>query len=135
MMLFSNTVKPELRGHPWEWLTHRLIQVQGFANLRVSRGNEDGERAKYLSQHKLTSNCFQLSFVKRKEVNSDLPSLTTLSRVSRFQDQFHSLTSQQLISYAFLKSQTPQNFGAVGFVSKLDINRQPAQHKENGNRM
>ena len=34
-----------------------------------------------------------------------------------------------------MKSQTPRNFGAVGFVSKKDINRKTAQPKENGHRI
>ena len=65
-----------------------------------------------------------------------LPSLTTLSWVSRFHDQPNALTSWQLISHAFLKSQTPKSleFCSRGFVSKLDINRRPAQSKENAQR-
>ena len=54
---------------------------------------------------------------------SDLPSLMTLSRVSRLNDPSHGLTSWQLISHALSNSQTPKNFGFVGFVPKLDINR------------
>ena len=41
---------------------------------------------------------------------SDLPSLTTLSWVSQFHNQSHTLTSWQLISYTFLKIQTPKYF-------------------------
>ena len=35
----------------------------------------------------------------------------------------HDFTSWQLIRHAFLKSQTPKNFEAVGFISKLDTDR------------
>ena len=52
--------------------------------------------------------------------DADLPSLMTLSWVSWFHNLSHTLTSWQLIRHTFLKSQTPQNFGSVGFISKLD---------------
>ena len=54
-MISFNKFKPVFSGHPWESLAYRLIQVEGFANIRVIQGNEDGERAKYLSHDKLTS--------------------------------------------------------------------------------
>ena len=57
---------------------------------------------------------------KKPVTYSDLPSLTTLLWVSRLKDLSHALTSWQLISHAFSKSQT---FGAVAFALKLDINR------------
>ena len=47
---------------------------------------------------------------------TDFPSLTILGPV-------HSQTNWQLISHAFSKIQTSKYFGAVGFVSKLDMNR------------
>ena len=46
---------------------------------------------------------------------ADLPSLTTLSWVSRFHDLYHALTNWQLISHAFPKSQTPKKFVRVAF--------------------
>ena len=52
---------------------------------------------------------------------SDSPSPTTLSWVWRFHNLFHALTSLELISHTFSKSQTPKRFGVVGFVSKSDI--------------
>ena len=43
---------------------------------------------------------------------------------SRLHDLSHALTSWQMITHAFSKSQNLKKiFGAVGFVSKLDINR------------
>ena len=60
--------------------------------------------------------CVQLVKYARWLV-TDFPSLTI------FKDLFHSLTNWQLICHAFSKIQTPKYSGAVGFVSKLDINR------------
>ena len=45
-----------------------------------------------------------------RQISTDLPSLTNLSWVSRFQDLSHALTSWQLISHAFSKRQTPKKF-------------------------
>ena len=57
-------------------------------------------------------------------VISDLSSLTTLSWVSQFHKQSPTLTSWQLISYAISWKFKLQNiFEAVGFISKLDINK------------
>ena len=52
----------------------------------------------------------------------DLPS-PSLSRVSQFHDLSHTVTSWELISHPFSENLTPENFGVVGFVSKLDIKR------------
>ena len=60
--------------------------------------------------------CVQLVKYARWLV-ADFPSLTILGPVS------FSHTNWQLISHAFSKIQAPKYFGAVKFVSKLDINR------------
>ena len=123
--MISNIVKPVLSDDPLGLITHPYIQVEGFAHLRVNQGTGDGERAKYLSHDKVTNCLQQPSCVKRKEVKANLPSLTTLSSVSRFQDLSNALMSWQLISHAFSKSQTPKIWGLQGsFPSQISIDIQ-----------
>ena len=62
----------------------------------------------------------RLSVVKM-HVSWHCPNLTTLAKSNDFTT--HAVTSWQLISHAFSKSQTPKKYGAVRSVPKLDISR------------
>ena len=102
----------------------------GFANLRVSHGNEDGERAKYLDLKLLVAFLCQNKGSKSRLVKSHdfVMSLTILGPVSHS----HELATD---FSRFLEKSNSKQFWICRVVSKLDINRKPAQLKENGNRM
>ena len=99
--IFSGTIVLTL---PYSWVTHGGDFSMAECTWRDS-GSVNTVSVN-LRTTSFTSNLKSSMFVIHTFL--DMPSLTTLSWVSRFHDLSYALTSCQLIFHAFSKSQTPQ---------------------------